>query len=87
MENQDKDIEIHAIRFDARIWKADDAVKWLDDNEFRTHFYRRSPDYSGHFITYDQRSKTRYKSFKYLKNDEGITIVFGYLRPNKKKAK
>lgn len=87
MENQDKHIEIHAIRFDARIWKHDDAVKWLDENQFRTQFYKRSPDYSGHFITYDQRSKTRYKSFKYLKSDDGIMIVFGYLRPNKQKAK
>jgi hypothetical protein len=87
MENQDKNIEIYAIRFDGRIWNADNAVKWLEINNFRTHFYRRSPDYSSHFITYDQRSKTRYKSFKYLKNDDGITIIFGYLRDGKIKAK
>lgn len=87
MENQEKHIEIHAIRFDARLWNANESSRWLDENQFRTHFYKRSPDYSGHFITYDQRSKTRYKSFKYLKSDDGITIVFGYLRPNKQKAK
>lgn len=87
MDNQDKHIEIYAIRFDGRIWGADDAVKWLETNKFRTHFYRRSPDYSSHFITYDQRSKSRYKSFKYLKNDEGITVIFGYLRDGKIKAK
>jgi len=87
MENQDKHIEIQAIRFDGRMWTAEDAVEWLNKNNFRTNFYKREPDYSSYFITYDQRSKSRYKSFKYLKNDEGIIIIFGYLRPNKIKAK
>ena len=87
MENQEKHIEIHAIRFDARIWNADSASKWLETNNFRTHFYRRSPDYSSYFITYDQRSKSRYKSFKYMKSDDGIIIIFGYLRDGKIKAK
>lgn len=87
MENNEKHIEIYAIRFDSRLWNATSATEWLTKNDFRTNFYKRSPDYSSHFITYDQRSKSRYKSFKYLKNDEGVTIIFGYLRSGKIKAK
>jgi len=87
MENNSKHIEIYAIRFDGRLWNSASAEKWLADNDFRINFYKRAPDYSSHFITYDQRSKSRYKSFKYLKNDNGVTIVFGFLRDGKIKAK
>jgi hypothetical protein len=87
MEDNDKNIEIYAIRFDVRKWNNETACDWLTTNKFRTEFYKRTPDYSGDYITYDQRSKARYKSFKYLKSEEGITIMFGYLRPNKIKAR